>query len=430
MEERKTARLSLERLRAAGADGALCELCLAEKRELTVDAGKLSLLRTTFDTSLRLLALTETRRGTSVTNKTDTEAVAAAAERTVAVARSSETDPANEIAEASPAGEYRSGPLEADVDAMYVRVEEFLAHVRSTYPSTMIEQAILDYRTEDRLLVNSNGVEQRSLTSRYGFQVMFSTKAGGRGTSFNSAGFVTRSLDRPLASFARVDALLAESAGQLDAKQIPEKLVGEVVVTPESLDDVLGFLTSSISDYPLITDTSVYGKSLGQKVASESLTLSSCPTSAEIVENQFFTADGYRAEKATILDRGTLRSYLLSLYGARKTGRQRAAIGGGGWVVEPGETPYEELIGGVRRGLLLARFSGGQPSTNGDFSGVAKNSYYIRDGKVAYPLSETMISGNLQELLRDVRAVSRERVDSGLAIEPWVAFGGVTISGK
>ena len=61
---------------------------------------------------------------------------------------------------------------------------------------------------------------------------------------------------------------------------------------------------------------------------------------------------------------------------------------------------------------------------------MAKNSYLIEDGEIKYPVSETMVSGNFAEMLQSVKAISRERVDSGYGILPWVAVSGVTISGK
>ena len=80
-------------------------------------------------------------------------------------------------------------------------------------------------------------------------------------------------------------------------------------------------------------------------------------------------------------------------------------------------------------GILLARFSGGYPSANGDL-GIAKNSYLIEDGEIKYPISESMVSGNFADMLMNVKAVSKERVDSGRSIFPWVAVSGATISGK
>ena len=120
----------------------------------------------------------------------------------------------------------------------------------------------------------------------------------------------------------------------------------------------------------------------------------------------------------------------LSLYGANKTGKPRAPNSGGCWVIDAGDQGLADLIASVERGILLNRFSGGKPSANGDFSGVAKNSYLIEGGRIARPVSETMLAGNLAGLLRAVSGVSKERVDFGASVYPWVKAGGVTISGK
>ena len=42
-------------------------------------------------------------------------------------------------------------------------------------------------------------------------------------------------------------------------------------------------------------------------------------------------------------------------------------------------------VDSIENGILVCRFSGGDPATNGDFSGVAKNSFYIK--KIKYFLS-------------------------------------------
>jgi len=88
------------------------------------------------------------------------------------------------------------------------------------------------------------------------------------------------------------------------------------------------------------------------------------------------------------------------------------------------------MVRDVKKGVLMARFSGGSPSDNGDFSGVAKNSYLIEDGRIVRPVGETMVAGNVAALFKAVRAVSRERVDYGSAILPYMLAGGVSVSGK
>ena len=117
-------------------------------------------------------------------------------------------------------------------------------------------------------------------------------------------------------------------------------------------------------------------------------------------------------------------------YGAAKTGRERSANTQSCYVVDPGETTLAEMIASVSNGLLLNRISGGAPASNGDVSAVAKNSFLIRDGKIAGAVTETMLSGNIAAMLKQITAISKERISDGASILPWIKTTGVTISGK
>jgi PmbA protein len=87
-----------------------------------------------------------------------------------------------------------------------------------------------------------------------------------------------------------------------------------------------------------------------------------------------------------------------------------------------------ELLQGVQRGAVVGRLSMGNPAANGDFSGVIKNSFAINGGEVGSALSETMINGNVAQMLRDVVAVSTERIDTGGWCMPWVRVSGLHFS--
>ena len=90
----------------------------------------------------------------------------------------------------------------------------------------------------------------------------------------------------------------------------------------------------------------------------------------------------------------------------------------------------EELIASVDRGLILGGFSGGQPGTNGEFSGVAKNSFLIENGKVKCAVTETMVNGNLGEAFRNIRGITAEVLCDGGSVVPYIAVDGIVISGK
>lgn len=427
---REIAKDALEALLRLGADKAQTSASLIEKHEMNVDAGELSLLRTTFDTHVALTAIKEGKRGQTAANKSDLESIERAAHDAMDIAAASQPDDANDIAENQPAEVFATGNEAPDLDKMHMRIREFLDQVKGRHPKAVIRQAYLDFTRTSTCVMNSNGVDFESTKGVYHFMTMFSSKEGDKVSSFNYTSFSVKDLDRPLLECAGLDRLLRQSGEQIETVPLQGKFVGKVIITPECLDEILWFLAWSVSDGPMIAGTSIYKDSLGKQVASELLTIHSRPVSDEIPDGYFVTHDGYKAQNMTLVEKGVLKSYLLSLYGAKKTGKDRAVNHGTSWVVEPGDVSLDDMVKSIDRGILLARFSGANPSANGDFSGIAKNSYLIEDGEIKYPISESMVSGNLAEMLMNVLAVSKERVYSGFSVLPWVAVSGATISGK
>ena len=180
----------------------------------------------------------------------------------------------------------------------------------------------------------------------------------------------------------------------------------------------------------IMEGTSQWLDKVGQQVASDRITVSLKAQDDRIAETQPFTGDGYKAENVTVIEKGVLNCFLLNLYAARKTGKPVTKNTGFALVMEPGDKTLEEMIASVDRGLIVGGFSGGEPGANGEFSGVAKNSFYVENGKVVGAVTETMINGNLEKVFRDVTAVSREQVCDGGSVLPWMSCSGIVVSGK
>lgn len=429
-DPKQVAQYGLNALLRAGADKAECSLTLTDKHELNVDLGEFTLMRTTFDTQVGVTAIRDGKKGSTSINKSDSNSLDKAAADVLDIAAASSPDEANDIAEVQPAAVFRSGSDSPDVDKMHSRMKEMLQSVKAAYPKVMMRQAILHFTRTRSCFVNSNGVDFVTNKGVYSCFAIFSSKDGEKVSSFNYTSFSLKDLEKALLDCGSMDALLRQSTEQVHTRPLEDKFVGDIVITPDCLDSMLYFVTYSIRDGAMISGTSIYRDKLNKHIASPLLSIHSRPVSDEICDGYFVTPDGYAAQNSTIIQRGTLKTFLLSLYGSRKTGLDRAVNSGEAFVVDAGDMPLEEMVKSVKKGVLLARFSGGDPSDSGDISGVAKNSYLIEDGKIKYPISESMISGNAADMLMNVTAVSRERVDYGFSIYPWVAVSGVTISGK
>ena len=428
MNQSDIADYCMDQLNKACADKSQCGVSFSEKKELNVETGEMSLFRTTFDTNIGLSVIVDQKSGSVAINKTDRESINDAVKKVMDMAQSSQPDDANDISPSQPQQSFSKGDEEPDMDKIYQRLDEFMDYVKTTHPTINMEAAIVDFSRAVSVFRNSNGVDFTTTEGMYGFSNMFTAKDGKDTSSFNGTEISTLQLNTPFIKTGSAKRLLKQSAEQVRTKPVPEKFTGEIMVTPDCLGDFLGFITGDISDGKIISKTSIYKEKLHQQITDPRFTLHARPISEEITDGYFITDDGYAAENSTIIDKGVLKTHLLSLYGANKTGGQRAVNGGGAYVVDAGEKPKDELIKNIKKGILLERFSGGRPSADGEFSGVAKNSYYLENGEVKYPISETMISGNIQEMFNNIGEISCDRIDFGYCIFPWISFKGVTVS--
>ncbi|NMB45079.1 MAG: TldD/PmbA family protein [Firmicutes bacterium] len=429
-DPKQIAQYGLDALLKAGADKAECGLSLTDKHELNVELGEFTLMRTTYDTRIGVTAIRDSKKGSTSINRSDNDSLDRAAVEALDIAAASAPDAANDIAEAQPPAVFNSGSNAPDLDKMHCRMKEMLQSIEARYPRLVLRQAYLDFTHSRDYFLNSNGVDFVTNKGVYTFMAIFSSKEEEKVSSFNYTAFSVKDLEKALLSCGSLDMLLQQSAEQINTQPVQGKFVGDIIITPDCLGDMLYFLSYSLSDGPMISGTSIHKDKLNKQIASPILSIHSRPVSDEICNGYFVTPDGYAAQNSTIVQDGVLKTFLLSLYGSRKTGLDRAVTGGGAFVVDPGDTPFEEMVKSVKKGILLARFSGGSPSYSGDLSGVAKNSYLIEDGEIKYPISESMISGNLADMFMNVTAVSSERINYGFSILPWVAVSGVTISGK
>jgi len=425
------AQYTLEALKKAGADHAQCLVMQGKTDELNVDSGNFSLMRSLFESSLNIKALKGGKKGSIRINRLEKEAIDAAVADCMAAAESALPDEAEQISPYTQNGSFSSGILEPDRNRLFDRMEEYLAETGKTYPKVMMEQLVADYSHAETLYANTNGAEYAYEHGAYSFSATFSAQENGQTSSSSGSCVMLDSLEQPFLDIGLQRMLLEDCEKQIVTVPFEGKQLGTVILTPDCLAEFLDMTFDSfLRDDALIDATSPWKDSLGKPVADSRLTIRAVPLDDFVVCGERFTGDGYRSENMDIIKGGILQSFLLSQYGANKTGLARGKNAGRSLTVAPGDKALGELVAGIDRGLIVGRFSGGQPGVNGDFSGVAKNSFLIENGRLTDAVSETMISGNLAQLLGQLVGLTKELVCDGVNLLPWAAFGGVTISGK
>ena len=418
------------RARAAGADEAQARLSHDEGVEVDFETKRLSMLRTTRQDDVLLTVFKSTRKGGATVAGRTADAAARAVAEALAAADAAPADPANGIAVSEPGPPTAYGIAAPDRAQLVDAARAHIDQMAREYPAIVTRNAYHRFNRTRRSFANSRGVVQQETRGRYSFFTLFAARRNGRAISFNYHGVSSYAPFAQLAQVGALPQLYGDMVRSFDPQPAPGKFVGDIILTPDALYEmVIPPLARALSGYSLLAGTTPYRDRRGQGIASPAFSLLNRPTAEYFPEGIDFDAFGIPTSDLDVIKDGVLNNFLVDFYIARKLGIDRTAV----WsmfVVPPGEKSVAQIIGETERGIMLTRFSGGVPGDNLDFSGIAKNAFYVEDGKLRHPLSETMISGNLRDLVLAIRDVSRETVNFGSAEYPTVAAGGVTIHGR
>lgn len=408
-----------------------CLLSQNKNVELSAEGMKLSLLRTTIDDTLRIQIIKDHKKGSISVNKMDQKSIDEAIQNVLDICDSSEPDEAFEIAPKQESKTFKLGEPKPNLDQMYTLLSDYLTSVETLYPTIKLMETSLNFVSTNRTYINSNEVNYVQQKGVYRFSSVFSAKEGSKMSSFNFSQFSLDQLSDQILKVASINTILKQTTEQLETKTIEGKFSGDAIFTPDCFDELIKlYVDTYLRDASIISGTSLLKDQLNQQVASPLLSIHSVPRSNKIKDGYCITTDGFEANDLTIIDKGVLKSFLLTLYGSNKTKFDRAINNGGCYYVDAGNIPLSDMIKTINQGVYISRFSGGHPNSNGDLTVVLKNSYYIEDGEIQYPLSETSISVNLRELFENIKGISKEQIDFGTAILPYIKVENVLTSGK
>ncbi len=194
-----------------------------------------------------------------------------------------------------------------------------------------------------------------------------------------------------------------------------------VLFESEVASGLLGSLTGALSGGLLYRHESFLEGSLGKTVMPAWISLVERPRLPRAAASANFDGEGVRTEDKYIVRDGLVDSYLLSSYSARRLGMRTTGNAGGihNLLLEAAELKgRSQLLAEMGRGLVVRELMGqGVNLVNGDYSrGVA--GFWVENGKIAYPVQEVTIAGNLRDMLKGIAAVgddadSRRRVRTG-----------------
>ncbi len=173
---------------------------------------------------------------------------------------------------------------------------------------------------------------------------------------------------------------------------------------------------------------SAFAGRLGQKVASELVTVVDDGTLPNRRGSLNVDDEGTPTGRTVLIEHGVLRGYMQDKLNARLTGMPATGNGRRESFAHPplprmtntfmlaGEDDPEDIIRSVDRGLFAVTFGGGQVDiTSGKFVFSASEAYLIEHGRITAPVKGATLIGNGPDALTRVSRVGRDlQLDEGI----------------
>lgn len=246
-----------------------------------------------------------------------------------------------------------------------------------------------------------------------------------------------RHLDLESAEFIGQEAA-RRTLRKLGARKIPTT-EAPIVFDPDVARSLIGSLAGCIVGGALWRKSSYLLEREGTQVASSLVDIVDDPLIPRAPGSRPFDGEGLRSRRNVIVERGTLKTFLLDCYSARKLGREStgsASRSGGSigastsnFILAAGATPAADIIKTTTRGLYVTELMGfGFNPVTGDFSRGAAG-FWIENGELAFPVSEVTISSTLDAMLKAIDAVGDDLELKTSTASPTLRVSGMTISG-
>jgi PmbA protein len=214
-----------------------------------------------------------------------------------------------------------------------------------------------------------------------------------------------------------------------------------VVLDPMVSRSILDHIFEGVNGDSVYRGASFLAGKLGQKVAGDNVTIVDDGTMPGGFGTSPFDSEGVPTRRSVVIDRGTLNSYLLNTYTAKKLGLQTTGnasrglagtpgIGPGNFFLQPGSRSPKQMLADIEQGLYVTEFLGfGVNMVTGDYSRGASG-LWISKGEFAYPVEEITVAGNLKDVFFNISEIGNDLEFRGSVACPTIRVDGLTVAGQ
>jgi len=302
------------------------------------------------------------------------------------------------------------------VEKMAQLGEELIALITGHTPEIICE-ALVEKETIALRLINSRGGQASYKKSIFTIGVVGSLI---RGTDMLFVG-EGQSSGHPLTEVGEIAKVvlrqldLAKNQASAPTRQLP------VIFTPEGVASALiSPLMTAFNGKTVLEGASPVGKKLGKQVFDSKLSLWDDPTIAYRPYSRPCDDEGVPSQRTPLIEKGVVANFLYDLQTAAlaKTKSTGSASRGGGLplpspstlVIAPGKASFDDMVSDIKEGLVIEQLMGAEQGNilGGDFSGNVLLGYKVESGKIVGRVKNTMVSGNVYQLLKEISAIGSQ----------------------
>jgi PmbA protein len=183
-----------------------------------------------------------------------------------------------------------------------------------------------------------------------------------------------------------------------------------VLLVPEVARSLIGHFLSAVSGGALYRRASFLVDNVGKAVFPAWMQIVERPHILRGHGSTAFDSEGVATRDSDLIKDGVLARYILGSYSARKLGLQSTGNAGGvqNIVVGTGADDFTAMLKRMDTGLLVTELMGqGISLITGDYSRGASG-FWVENGEIAYPVEEITIAANLRDMFQGIAAIGSD----------------------
>jgi PmbA protein len=428
----------LERARRAADEAEVFQVSSEETR-VSFEANRLKQLQTSQSTNIALRIIKDGRIGYATNTGTGDAAglVRNALETAVFGAEARFVMPAR--VDYPPVDIFDTAVDKVSIDEMVGLGKDMITAVTGHTPGIMCDAAVTRGVVSTRL-INSHGGEASYRKSFFSLDIEGSLISEADMLFVGESG----SSCHPLSDTKKItDVVLHQLDLAKDRAKVPTKQL-PVVFTPDGFTALVMPLMSAFNGKTVLEGASPVGDKVGETVFDKNFSLRDDPLVAYRPASRPCDDEGVPGQRTPLIENGVVAGFLYDLQTAALAGKKSTGNGNRGrggqpapaptaFIVTPGRTSFDEMVADIKEGLVIEQLMGAEQGNilGGDFSGNVLLGYKIENGRMVGRVKDTMVSGNVYKLLKDIAAIGSEsKWVGGFLQTPPIYCHGLSVSSK